>query len=116
MVHPANCRPVIDNLLSAPMPRRRLLGAAALSLASLALPRRARAQTPWRVGLQAGHWRSIELPDELRSLRGNGGTAGGGVAEWELNLAVARRAAVRLEAAGVAVDVLPATIPPGYQA
>jgi hypothetical protein len=96
--------------------RRRLLGTAAVSLAALALPRLAGAQTPWKVGLQAGHWRSIELPDELRSLRGNGGTSGGGVAEWQLNLAVARRAAERLEAAGVEVDVLPATIPPGYRA
>jgi N-acetylmuramoyl-L-alanine amidase len=96
--------------------RRRFLLATAASIASVALPRLARAQTPWRVGLQAGHWRSIELPDELGSLRGNGGTSGGAVAEWQLNLAVARRAAERLEAAGVEVDVLPATIPPGYQA
>src|SRR5688572_316427 len=69
-----------------------------------------------RVGLQAGHWRSSELPDELRRLRGNTGTSGGGVAEWELNLDVARRAARRLEAEGITVDVLPATVPPGYTA
>jgi hypothetical protein len=100
---------------SSALSRRTFLGAAAVSLAALALPLPAGAQTPWRVGIQAGHWRSLELPDELRSIRG-GGTSGGGVAEWELNLAVARLAAVRLEAAGVQVDVLPATVPPGYKA
>jgi N-acetylmuramoyl-L-alanine amidase len=99
-----------------PIGRRRLIALATLSLAGLAAPRPAAAQTTWRVGLQAGHWRSSELPDELRRLRGNPGTNGGGVAEWQLNLDVARRAARRLEAAGLAVDVLPATVPPGYRA
>jgi N-acetylmuramoyl-L-alanine amidase len=96
--------------------RRRLLALAALSVAAAAAPRPAAAQAPRRVGLQAGHWRSSEAPDELRRIRGNGGTSGGGVAEWELNLDVARRAARRLEAEGVVVDVLPATVPPGYAA
>ncbi|HEV8633443.1 MAG TPA: N-acetylmuramoyl-L-alanine amidase, partial [Chloroflexota bacterium] len=99
-----------------PIARRRLLALATLSLAALAAPRPAAAQTGWRVGLQAGHWRAAELPDELRRLRTATGTYGGGVNEWELNLDVARRAARRLEAEGVAVDVLPATVPPGYQA
>jgi N-acetylmuramoyl-L-alanine amidase len=96
--------------------RRRLLALATLSLAALAAPRPAAARPGWRVGLQAGHWRAAELPDELGRLRTATGTYGGGVNEWELNLDVARRAARRLEAEGVAVDVLPATIPPGYQA
>ncbi|MBI4321547.1 MAG: N-acetylmuramoyl-L-alanine amidase [Chloroflexi bacterium] len=69
-----------------------------------------------RVGVQAGHWRSAELPDELGRLRGSTGTSGGGVAEWQLNLDIARRVASLLEAEGLEVDLLPATIPPGYQA
>jgi N-acetylmuramoyl-L-alanine amidase len=96
--------------------RRRLLALATLSLGALAAPRPAAAQSTWRVGLQAGHWLASELPDELRRLRLATGTYGGGVSEWELNLDVATRAARRLEAEGVAVDVLPATVPPGYRA
>lgn len=46
---------------------------------------------PLRVGLQAGHWKNNELPDELENLRNYGGGAkGGGMAEWEVNLAIAR--------------------------
>ncbi len=69
-----------------------------------------------RVGIQAGHWKSYELPAELAGLRTSTGTSGGGVAEWELNLDIARRAAPLIEAEGYEVDILPATIPPGYQA
>lgn len=69
---------------------------------------------PKRVGLQVGHWRTEEVPPELGRL--GGGSAGGGKAEWEVNLDVARRVAARLEPAGVVVDVLPATIPPRYRA
>ncbi|HET6317098.1 MAG TPA: N-acetylmuramoyl-L-alanine amidase, partial [Chloroflexota bacterium] len=41
---------------------------------------------------------------------------GGGKQEWEVNLDVARRTALLLEASGIAVDVLPSTIPPRYRA
>jgi N-acetylmuramoyl-L-alanine amidase len=67
-----------------------------------------------RVGLQAGHWRVEESPPELGRL--GHGASGGGKAEWEVNLDLARRAAAILEAAGVEVDVLPATVPPRYRA
>jgi len=70
---------------------------------------------PVRIGLQAGHWRAHEAPDELRGLRDNG-TSARGKAEWEVNLAIARRAAAMLEPLGYAVDVLPAVVPPGYRA
>jgi hypothetical protein len=69
---------------------------------------------PKRVGLQAGHWKNNEVPPELGRLQG--GSSGGGKAEWEVNLDVARRVAALLEAEGVEVDVLPATVPPKYQA
>lgn len=67
-----------------------------------------------RVGLQAGHWLTDQVPPELGRLQG--GSFGGGKQEWEVNLDVAQRAAARLEAAGIAVDVLPSTIPRHYQA
>jgi hypothetical protein len=69
-----------------------------------------------RVGLQAGHWLTAQAPAELAWIRTATGTAGGGTNEWELNLDIARRVAPRLEAQGILVDVLPATVPPGYQA
>lgn len=71
---------------------------------------------PLRLGIQAGHWNSKDLPEELQNLRERTGTQGGGTTEWELNLDVARRTAKLLEAQGFAVDILPATIPPDYWA
>ena len=56
------------------------------------------------------------MPDELARFRAQTGTRGGGVAEWELNLDIAHRAAAILAEQGVDVDVLPATVPPGYRA
>jgi N-acetylmuramoyl-L-alanine amidase len=70
---------------------------------------------PVRIGLQAGHWKSAEVPDYLSDLRNNGAN-GGGKAEWEVNLAIARRTAALLESKGYVVDVLPATVPPAYRA
>ncbi len=67
-----------------------------------------------RVGLQAGHWLVEQVPPELARLQP--GTSGGGRQEWQVNLDVAQRAAQLLEAAGVQVDVLPATVPQGYKA
>jgi hypothetical protein len=69
-----------------------------------------------RVGLQVGHWRSDELPQELARLRSNTGTAAGGVREVDVNLDVARRVADLLIARGIEVDLLPATVPPRYRA
>jgi hypothetical protein len=74
-----------------------------------------RPEGPIRVALQAGHWKAAEAPDEQAGLRANG-TRGGGKAEWEVNLEIARRTARLLEAAGYQVEVLPTTIPPGYWA
>src|SRR3990167_7682509 len=72
---------------------------------------------PPRVGLQVGHWKREELPDELKRLRERGGGAsGGGKAEWETNLAIAEETKEFLEAEGVIVDILPSTIPPAYWA
>lgn len=67
-----------------------------------------------KVGLQAGHWLVEQVPVELRGL-GHGAT-GGGKAEWEVNLDVARRVADLLRAADVDAEVLPATVPVEYRA
>jgi hypothetical protein len=71
---------------------------------------------PIRVGLQVGHWKTDEVPDELVNLKNNGGTSVNGVDEWEVNLSIANEAKKLLEAKGIVVDILPATIPPGYLA
>ncbi len=76
-----------------------------------------RPEGPLRVGLQAGHWKHQELPDELARLRARGGgTSSGSVAEWEVNLVIAEETKKLLEAEGIVVDILPATIPPAYYA
>ncbi len=71
---------------------------------------------PWHVGIQAGHWNIDGLPDELERLRTDTGASYRGIQEVDVNLAIARRVAADLARAGVTVDLLPATIPPGYQA
>lgn len=72
--------------------------------------------TAWRVGLQVGHLRIEELPEDQARLRGQVGGSGGGHREVEINEAIVRRAAAILTARGVAVDILPAAVPPGYRA
>ena len=69
-----------------------------------------------RVGIQAGHWRSQELPDEQAPLRGSSGAFASGYAEVTVSLDIARRVAALLASDGIVVDVLPATVPPGYAA
>lgn len=74
------------------------------------------AGTPPRVGIQVGHWKQNELPEELARLRTSTGAYAAGVAEVEVNMLVAERVVARLQEAGVTVDLLPATIPPFYDA
>ena len=71
---------------------------------------------PPRVGLQVGHWKSNELPDELKRLRGSTGAFAAGYSEVEINLDIARRVAALLQQRGLIIDILPATVPPGYDA
>jgi N-acetylmuramoyl-L-alanine amidase len=72
--------------------------------------------SPWRVGIQAGHWKIEELPAELTRLRSSTGARYGSYREVDANLDIARRVVRYLETAGVRVDLLPATVPPGYRA
>jgi len=71
---------------------------------------------PVRVGLQVGHLDAGEQPDELANLRYSTGAHAHGLDEVEVNLAVAQALAARLVRHGFEVDLLPATIPPGYSA
>ena len=69
-----------------------------------------------RVGIQVGHLNVEDAPAEFPSLRFQFGGSSDGVNEVDVNLAVARLVANRLTSAGLVVDLLPATIPPGYLA
>jgi N-acetylmuramoyl-L-alanine amidase len=69
---------------------------------------------PKRVGLQAGHWLTEQIPPELRGL--GPGTYAVGRAEWEVNLDIAERTAALLRASGVEAEVLPTTLPVEYKA
>ncbi|MFN8532117.1 MAG: N-acetylmuramoyl-L-alanine amidase [Dehalococcoidia bacterium] len=71
---------------------------------------------PKRVGIQAGHWKYDESPEELKNNRLNPGTSGGGKAEWEVNLDIAQRVVDRLREEGHVVDLLDGTPPIRYRA
>jgi N-acetylmuramoyl-L-alanine amidase len=74
------------------------------------------AQSGPRVGLQVGHLFIDQLPEDQARLRGQTGASAGGYREVDINLAVVQRTAAILEANGVVVDVLPATVPRDYLA
>lgn len=71
---------------------------------------------PIRIGIQPGHWRIDELPDEQARLRTSTGAAFGSLRELDLNLAVSRILVDRLNAAGYAAELVPAAVPAGYRA
>jgi hypothetical protein len=69
---------------------------------------------PKRVGLQAGHWLTEQIPPELKGL--GPGASAAGKAEWEVNLDITERTAALLRAYGVEVDIIPTTLPVEYKA
>jgi hypothetical protein len=69
-----------------------------------------------RVGVQVGHWKLDELPAELERFKLFTGTYWEGYDEWEVNIVIAEALKLQLEAAGVEVDLIPATVPIGYRA
>lgn len=76
-----------------------------------------RSNGPIRIGLQAGHWKTDEMPKEQKRIKENGrGTTGQGIAEWEVVLVIAEKTKEILEKEGYVVDILPATIPENYWA
>ncbi len=83
---------------------------------TLAPPTPTPRRTVPRVGVQVGHWKSSELPDELARLRTSAGASAGGVREVDVNLDIAQRVVALLQARGYDVDLIPATVPPSYDA
>ena len=79
-------------------------------------PSTAAAAPKVNVAIQAGHWKSAELPEPLAQLRTSTGAYGGGRTESQVTLDIAQRVARILRGKGLAVEVLPATIPTGYKA
>lgn len=72
---------------------------------------------PIRIGLQVGHWKTSEMPQELERIKNaGGGTSGLGLAEWEVMLKVAEATKKILVIEGYEVDILPATVPVNYWA
>lgn len=72
---------------------------------------------PLKVGLQIGHWKNEELPDELYKLRGTSlGAEAGGYIEWEVTSTIVHRVRSLLNSHGIEVDIFPATIPQSYEA
>jgi len=71
---------------------------------------------PASVGIQIGHYKNDEVPEELERLKNNSGAEGGGKWEWEVNFAIATAIAQKLREENIIVDMLPTTIPPKYWA
>lgn len=71
---------------------------------------------PPRIGVQIGHLRAEDQPDELANFRFNFGGHANGVNEVDINTAIGHAVAAELAQHGVLVDVLPAAIPAGYRA
>lgn len=74
------------------------------------------AHRPIVVGIQAGHWRAAQHPAELSKLRSSTGASAFGIDEVDVNLEVAKHIQQQLRPYGIQVDILPATVPPNYQA
>ena len=70
---------------------------------------------PIKVGIQIGHWKVSEHP-EITALHTRTGGEANGVSELEINLAVGNIIKKQLKPYGITVELLPATIPPKYEA
>lgn len=76
-----------------------------------------RPEGPVKIGLQAGHWKTDEMPKEQEKIKNRGGgTSGRGLSEWEVVLSITKETKEILEKEGYIVDILPATIPEDYWA
>lgn len=71
---------------------------------------------PPKVGIQVGHWKNDEVPEELKKLLGNTGASGGGMSESEVVYKIAEEISDALKEKGVVVEILPATVPVNYWA
>jgi len=69
-----------------------------------------------RIGIQAGHWLTEQVPADLRGLESATGASWGALTERDVNVRVANAVAAALRARGHVVDVLATAVPPGYLA
>lgn len=70
---------------------------------------------PRRVGIQVGHWQTDDVPKEYGTrIITQTGASWAGFNEVDINMAIAERLATLLRAQGLAVDILPTTVPAGY--
>jgi len=70
-----------------------------------------------RVGIQIGHLQTDDVPKEYGTrIQLQTGTSWAGVTEVDVTMEIADRMATLLTAQGIAVDILPTTIPEGYLA
>lgn len=69
-----------------------------------------------RVGIQIGHLYAGAHPKEHARLRVSTGGSANGIDEVDVNIAVAESLREILSAEGIAVDLLPASVPPRYRA
>lgn len=74
------------------------------------------ADTPRRVAIQAGHWRTSEAPAEFPNLPFSSGASIAGVNEVDVTLDIAQRVVDLLTERGIVAVLLPATVPPSYLA
>ena len=95
--------------------RRRSPGAP-VAAAPLPIARVRGVLTPWHVGIQSGHWQIDQLPDEQYRLRADTGAQWRSLTEAAVNKEIAGRVVRQLQDAGVMADLLPATVPPAYDA
>lgn len=72
------------------------------------------AEGPRRVGIQIGHLRASEAPNEFPNLPRSVGGSFREFQEVEIATAIAQRARDLLQERGIVVDVIPATVPPSY--
>jgi hypothetical protein len=72
---------------------------------------------PLRVGLQVGHLESNKVPEEIEGIKRNkNGAQWKKVVERDVNLKIVTLTAEILRKNSIVVDILPATVPPGYVA
>lgn len=70
-----------------------------------------------RVGIQIGHLEADDVPAEYGPrIVTQTGTSWAGITEVEVTAVIAERLAALLEAQGLAVDIIPTTVPEGYLA
>ena len=70
-----------------------------------------------RVGIQIGHWMTDDVPKEYGTrIQLQTGTSWAGITEVDTTMAIAARMRTMLQAQGIAVDILPTTVPEGYLA